>query len=440
MKTPLLIAFLVLNFLTSSAQSSYTSSNYAAVGDTFYMTNVNDFTLDFETTGANINWNFGALTGFSQDKIMFRNPSSTGFNFLTFPYIYIPGNTNLSSTNGNSNTVTSGGQTYGISDQNDYFKKSTASLKQVATSYKFNLNGLLLPITSQFDAQDTVYTFPFTMGTTNNSLSSYTTSIPSVLYQNTALDRTNLVDGWGTLITPYGTFTNALRINTTLVQNDTISVAGTGLPRTIRTSRELKWFDASKKYPLLIVTQDSVGTNWVTSNVQFLDVQTDFQTNAFFFYTPLAPTAGATVNFQNLSTNATTYNWDFGDPSSADNTSALQNPEHIFANNGVYSVTLTASNPGFTNTVTQIVVVGDFLNVDNTWKEPIKIAPNPFKDKINVIGLEANTDYELYNFQGKLVYKGKTIENQDFSGLQKGFYLLKVKNNDLKKVIKLIKQ
>jgi hypothetical protein len=162
MKTPLLIAFLVLNFLTSSAQSSYTSSNYAAVGDTFYMTNVNDFTLDFETTGANINWNFGALTGFSQDKIMFRNPSSTGFNFLTFPYIYIPGNTNLSSTNGNSNTVTTGGQTYGISDQNDYFKKSTASLKQVATSYKFNLNGLLLPITSQFDAQDTA---SFALGT-----------------------------------------------------------------------------------------------------------------------------------------------------------------------------------------------------------------------------------------------------------------------------------
>ena len=154
----------------------------------------------------------------------------------------------------------------------------------------------------------------------------------------------------------------------------------------------------------------------------------------------MAPTAGAIVNFQNLSTNATTYSWDFGDPSSADNTSALQNPEHIFANNGVYSVTLTASNPGFTNTVTQIVVVGDVLNIDNAAKELFKIAPNPFKDKINVIGLEASTDYELYNFEGKLVYKGKTIENQDFSGLQKGFYLLKVKNNDFKKVIKLIKQ
>ena len=50
--------FLVLNFLTISAQSSYTSSNYAAVGDTFYMTNVNDFTLDFESTGTNFNWNF----------------------------------------------------------------------------------------------------------------------------------------------------------------------------------------------------------------------------------------------------------------------------------------------------------------------------------------------------------------------------------------------
>ena len=440
MKLRLLFLMFILNFLNISAQSSYTSSNYAAVGDTFYMTNVTDFVLDFETTGTNFNWNFSTLTGFSQDKVMFRNPSSTGFNFLTFPYIYIPGNTNLSSTNGNSNTVTTGGQTYGISDQNDYFKKTTATLKQVATSFKFNLNGLLLPITSQYNPQDIVYTFPFTMGTTNNSLSSHTTSIPSVLYQNTTLDRTNLVDGWGTLITPYGTFANALRMNTTLVQNDTISLAGTGLPRTIRTSRELKWFDASKKYPLMIVTQNSVGTNWVTTNVQFLDNETNFQTNALFFYTPLAPTAGATVNFQNLSTNATIYSWDFGDPASAANTSALQNPEHIFANNGVYSVTLTASNPGFTNTITQLVIVGDILNVNNPALENFKIAPNPFKDKINVIGLNATSDFELYNFEGKLIYSGNAIQNQDFSGLQKGVYVLKVKNADFMKVLKLIKE
>lgn len=440
MNKQLLLLLFIINFSNISAQSSYTSSNYAVVGDTFYMTNVTNFTLDFETSGANFNWNFNTLTGFSQDKIMFRNPSSTGFNFFTFPYIYIPGNTNLSSTNGNSNTVTTGGQSYGISDQNDYFKKTTGSLKQVATSYKFNLNGLLLPITSQFDSQDTIYTFPFTMGSTNNSLSSHTSSIPSVLYQNTALDRTNLVDGWGTLITPYGTFINTLRMKTTLIQNDTVALAGTGLPRTIRTTRELKWFDASKKHPLMIVKQNSVGTNWVTSNVQFLDNQTDFQTNALFFYSPLTPTVGATVNFQNLSTNATTYSWDFGDPTSNDNTSALENPAHIFATNGVYNVTLSASNPAFTNTSTITVIVGDILNVINNGAEQFKIAPNPFQDKINVIGIKGTSYFELFDFTGKLIYKGNAIQDQNFSCLLKGVYLLKVRNEDFTKVLKLMKK
>lgn len=440
MKTKLLFLLLTFKIVNLSAQGNYISSNYAVVGDTFYLTNTSDFTLDFETTGTNFNWNFSALSGFSQDKIMFRNPLSTGFNFFTFPYIYIPGNTNLSSTNGNSNTITTGGQTYGISDQNDYFKKNTSSLKQVATSYKFNLNGLLLPITSQFDTQDTLYTFPFTMGTNNNSLSSYTTSIPNIIYQNRALDRTNLVDGWGTLITPYGTFANTLRMNTTLVQNDTISIAGTGLPRTISTTRELKWFDSSKKYPLLVVTQNSVGTNWITTNVQFLDNQTDFQTNALFFYTPINPAAGATVNFQNLSTNATTYSWDFGNPTSSDNTSSLENPAHIFADNGIYSVTLTANNPGFTNSVTVQVLVGDLLNVSNAHSGKFKIAPNPFNNKINVIGLEKIATFELYDFLGKLIYKGNAIQEQDFSHLSKGVYIFKVNNLDFSKVIKLIKE
>lgn len=44
--------------------------------------------------------------------------------------------------------------------------------------------------------------------------------------------------------------------------------------------------------------------------------------------------------FQNSSLNATTYNWDFGDM----NTSAMPSPSHTYAQNGIYNVTLTASN------------------------------------------------------------------------------------------------
>ncbi|MBL4656740.1 MAG: hypothetical protein JKX73_01980, partial [Flavobacteriales bacterium] len=49
-----------------------------------------------------------------------------------------------------------------------------------------------------------------------------------------------------------------------------------------------------------------------------------------------------TVFFTNNSTNATSWNWDFGDPLSMNNFSNLENPSHYYANNGAYNVQLIA--------------------------------------------------------------------------------------------------
>lgn len=45
------------------------------------------------------------------------------------------------------------------------------------------------------------------------------------------------------------------------------------------------------------------------------------------------------VSFNNTSTNASTYNWDFGDGS----TSALQSPQHAYTTSGIYHVKLTVA-------------------------------------------------------------------------------------------------
>lgn len=68
--------------------------------------------------------------------------------------------------------------------------------------------------------------------------------------------------------------------------------------------------------------------------------------------------SGDTVNFFNHTTGATSYQWNFGDPSSGNlNTSAVINPYHIFKGIGKYSVTLTAKNSGCSNSVTHSVVI-----------------------------------------------------------------------------------
>ena len=68
---------------------------------------------------------------------------------------------------------------------------------------------------------------------------------------------------------------------------------------------------------------------------------------------------GQAVNFTNTSTNATTYNWNFGDPlSGASDSSKLQNPSHIYALPGNYTVILVASTSGHcADTMKQVVTV-----------------------------------------------------------------------------------
>ena len=70
---------------------------------------------------------------------------------------------------------------------------------------------------------------------------------------------------------------------------------------------------------------------------------------AGFSATPTSGTAPLTVNFANASTGSiTSYAWNFGDGT----TSTLQNPSHAYAAAGVYTVSLTVTGAGGSNTKT----------------------------------------------------------------------------------------
>ncbi|MCY7358481.1 MAG: serine hydrolase [Rudanella sp.] len=75
---------------------------------------------------------------------------------------------------------------------------------------------------------------------------------------------------------------------------------------------------------------------------------------AYFTYSPttnlVAPVA---IQFTNGSTNATSYKWDFGDGTS----STAINPTKQFTNDGTYTVKLTATGTGGTNTFTTGITI-----------------------------------------------------------------------------------
>ena len=95
-----------------------------------------------------------------------------------------------------------------------------------------------------------------------------------------------------------------------------------------------------------------------------------------------------------------------------------------------------------TNTDYVLCVRGNPVNLAlNTLdlKSKIMVYPNPFSSKITIDNATGNEIYELYNEIGQRVFSEKNIEKEDFSGLAKGNYLLKIVGEGTLKY-KLIKQ
>jgi hypothetical protein len=68
------------------------------------------------------------------------------------------------------------------------------------------------------------------------------------------------------------------------------------------------------------------------------------------------------------------------------------------------------------------------------------IYPNPFVDFIHTSSNSLSHNYVLSSVSGQLIYEGNQIQNQNFSQLPVGIYILKVIENNQVKYAKLIKE
>jgi hypothetical protein len=79
---------------------------------------------------------------------------------------------------------------------------------------------------------------------------------------------------------------------------------------------------------------------------------------------------------------------------------------------------------------------------ENTRKNPAEpiIYPNPFTNRLLLKGYTGNEHYKMMSQTGKTIWAGKHIERKDFSDLQKGSYILKVRSDTSSYSIGLIKE
>lgn len=118
--------------------------------------------------------------------------------------------------------------------------------------------------------------------------------------------------------------------------------------------------------------------------------------------------AGTLVNFTNLSTGASIWQWNFGDG----NTSASQNPVNTFNTEGTYTVLLTVSDA---NACTDTISMEIIVILDVVLEVPNVFTPNHdgFNDLLVIKDLEKVSVNKLtvFNRWGKVVFEASNYAN-----------------------------
>lgn len=261
MKKTLLIFGLLTAGLTCYSQITITSADMPSPDDTVMVSISTQYaTVDFTSTGANHVWDFSGLVSDSQKIDTFYDVSGSS---LTYQAVFNNQFTNsdyasdyYNTLSGNAIPAVPGGV---VTIENPVFFTKNSSVSSSIVGLGLEINGVKVP--AQADSIDVVYEFPMNYNDAWDSTSYI------YLDLNPAFDgifkrhqsRSSEVDGWGEIITPFGTF-DVLRVKSTVVYTDSIYVDlfGTGGSWTgLATPQDVEytWWANDNKMPVLKIVE-----------------------------------------------------------------------------------------------------------------------------------------------------------------------------------------
>ncbi len=258
----LLFPSLVIFSAALSAQITISSSDMPNAGDSILISVTNTIgSLDPALTGPSYTWDYSTLTPNLQRYEVFDSP----FTFPTpFNLIFNIFNTTYGRDNNTITSIPIPGVSFDAAY--DFIKESTSKLRQIGAGY--TINGTPLPFL--YAADDIIYNFPMNYLNVDSCDFKFGLPIPTVGYYGQTGHRVNVVDGWGAVTTPFGTF-NALRVKSTIAAIDTINIFsfGTNIPRPLK--YEYKWLATAKQIPVLEIDANDVAGTVTVTNVQYID-------------------------------------------------------------------------------------------------------------------------------------------------------------------------
>jgi hypothetical protein len=94
------------------------------------------------------------------------------------------------------------------------------------------------------------------------------------------------------------------------------------------------------------------------------------------------------------------------------------------------------SLPAYSLTVTTILKNPVITSTTNLAKDLISIYPNPTNGYVNVVNVNDNTSFEVFNVKGEKLISNTVLNNQiNLENLKKGFYFIHIKGEVQKIVI-----
>jgi len=225
------------------------NTDMAEPGDTIRLSSTLDISgIDFYATGQDYTWDFSALEALSQTVDTFVTVQETPW---VYQLVFF-----LSSNQAKKLTEFDQFPGFEVTNTYEYFNNSSSDYRSVGLGV--TLNGLPLP--NKYENPDIIYKFPVQYGNQDSSVSSYEFDIPGIGYAGGWKKRVNQVDGWGTLITPYGEF-ETIRMKTNIQQYDSLYIdsLGFGFP-VFRNYDEYKWLGNDFGLPLCRVEDGLIPT------------------------------------------------------------------------------------------------------------------------------------------------------------------------------------
>jgi len=242
-----IIFLIAIGWMTSPifSQIIVDQSDMPSAGDTLRVSITSIVPAGYANTAMDTIWDYAALEAMTQRVDTFVSTTAT-------PWIYqvlfvLQGGANLAAP---KSTIPIPGLP--MTDGFTFFKNSSSSFGDLG--YAYTIQGIPLP--AKYDNPDKLYQFPMTPGLTWSSVASFAISIPGIGSYSTQRIRSNLVDGWGNLTTPYGTFPT-LRVKSMLAIHDSlyIDTLGTGFPLN-RIITEYKWLANGEGIPVLQINEE----------------------------------------------------------------------------------------------------------------------------------------------------------------------------------------